>query len=43
MLTYRCVHCGHELGLVPQSPEPACPDHPNGVVEVFDDADPEPV
>lgn len=40
MLAYRCIHCGFVLGHAPQL-EPACPDHPQGVVEVFDDADPD--
>ena len=34
MLIYRCAHCGRELVEVDLTePEPACPDHPNGVVE----------
>lgn len=41
MLTYRCVHCGRALGLFPQDVDPDCPDHPQGVVEVFEDADPD--
>lgn len=41
MLAYRCIHCGFVLGTAPTDVEPACPDHPQGVVEVFDDADPD--
>lgn len=43
MQAYRCAHCGRDLGESPQDVEPDCPDRPDGVVEVFDDADPEPV
>lgn len=41
-MEYRCAHCGRELGpVVEGEPEPVCPDHPECVVEVFDNADPE--
>ena len=43
MQVYRCQHCGRELGpLVENEPQPACPDHPDGVVEVTGDADSQP-
>lgn len=42
MLVYRCAHCGEMLGDVPQAPAPSCPNHPEGVVEVYDDGDSQP-
>ena len=42
MLVYRCAHCGEILGPVPQVPEPICPNHPDGVVQEYDDGDPQP-
>lgn len=41
MLTYRCAHCGRAMGTTPQDVEPSCPDHPDGAVEVLDNADPD--
>ena len=39
MIVYRCAHCGELLGPVPQEPAPRCPNHPNGVVEQYEDGD----
>lgn len=41
MIVYRCAHCGELLGPVPQEPEPVCPNHPDGVVEQYDNGDQE--
>ena len=41
MLVYRCAHCGTILGPVDSvDPVQHCPDHPDGVIEVYDDGDP---
>lgn len=40
-MTYRCTHCGRAMGLFPQDVDPDCPDHLDGAVEVFQDADPD--
>lgn len=43
MLVYRCAHCGSELGVVVNAePAPVCADHPNGVVEVYENGDSQP-
>lgn len=42
MLVYRCAHCGELLGPVPQEPAPVCPNHPDGIVEQYDDGDTQP-
>lgn len=43
MFVYRCQHCYAELGeVVPDDPVPRCVDHPDGAVEVVDNADPQP-
>jgi hypothetical protein len=41
MLVYRCAHCGEILGPIDPAPEepPACPNHPDGIVEQYDDGD----
>lgn len=43
MLVYRCAHCGEILGeVVDGVPQPACPTHPDGVVEAHENGDPQP-
>ena len=42
MLVYRCAHCGEELGpVINAEPAPHCPNHPDGVVEVYENGDPQ--
>lgn len=41
MIVYRCAHCGEILGQVPQDTEPRCPNHPDGVVQEYDNGDTE--
>ena len=37
MLRFVCVHCQADLGeALPESPEPACVDHPNGTVTIIE-------
>ena len=38
MTAYRCAHCGT---LLPDQ-DSKCPYHPDGIVEAFDDGDPQP-
>ena len=43
MLRYICQHCLTDLGeVVPGELVPQCPAHPDGAVQVVDDADPQP-
>ena len=42
-MIYRCQHCLAELGeVVPGEPAPHFPEHPDGAVEVIDNADTQP-
>lgn len=42
MLVYRCAHCGVILADYPQEEIPPCVDHPDGVIEVYDNGDTQP-
>lgn len=42
MQIYRCAHCGELLGAV-SAEAPQCPNHPDGIVEVVEDGNQEPV
>ena len=39
MIVYRCAHCGEILGPVTEE-VPTCPNHPDGIVEQYNDGDP---
>jgi hypothetical protein len=42
MLVYRCAHCGEILGPITQETMPVCENHPDGIVEVYEDGDTQP-
>jgi hypothetical protein len=37
MIAYRCAHCGEHL-----AEGATCPNHPDGIVEAYDDGNPQP-